>query len=155
MAEQGLSAYSQRELRQLAKAFTLMGDEAIDESREAAGKMAEFARDEIKQAGYSRQKSAGAVKKTVDGIKVSKSSKTGRLDIGFASQRLSGGGSTQKLWAGLEFGSNRFKQFPTYSGRFGRGSRGWFIYPTLRDIQPQLTKRWEEVANTIVKKWAN
>ncbi len=155
MAVEDSSAYNQRELRLLAKAFTLMGDEAVNEAKEAAGKMADFARDEIKQAGYQRQKAAGAVKKTVDGIKVSKSSKTGRLDIGFASQRLSGGGSTQKLWAGLEFGSDRFKQFPSYSGRLGRGSRGWFIYPTLRKIQPELTKQWEQVADSIVKKWAN
>ena len=155
MAEQGLSQYSQRELRQLAKAFNLMGDEAVSEAKEAAGKMAEFARDEIKQAGYRRQKAAGAVKAVVDGTKVSKSSKTGRLDIGFASQRLSGGGNTQKLWAGLEFGSDRFKQFPSYSGRYGRGSRGWFIYPTLRKIQPELTKQWEQTADAIVKKWAN
>lgn len=155
MAEEGLSQYSQRELRQLAKAFSLMGDDAVDEAKQVAGEMAEYARQEIRQAGYERQKAAGAVRAVVDGTKVSKSSKTGRLDIGFASQRLSGGGNTQKLWAGLEFGSNRFKQFPTYSGRFGRGSRGWFIYPTLRKIQPELTKKWEQTADTIVKKWAN
>jgi hypothetical protein len=68
-------------------------------------------------------------------------------------QRLSGGGNTQKLWAGLEFGSNRYKQFPSYSGRLGRGSRGWFIYPTLRRIQPELTKKWEDAADSIIKKW--
>jgi hypothetical protein len=155
MAEQGLSAYSQRELRQLAKAFSLMGDEATDEAKQVAGQMAEYAAKEIRSAGYERQKAAGAVRKVVDGAKVSKSSKTGRIDIGFASQRLSGGGNTRALWAGLEFGSNRLKQFPSYSGRYGRGSRGWFIYPTLRKIQPELTKQWEEVADTIVKKWAN
>ncbi len=41
---------------------------------------------------------------------------------------------------GIEFGSNKFKQFPAYSGRQGRGSRGWFIYPTLRRIQPELIR---------------
>jgi hypothetical protein len=155
MAEQGLSAYSQRELRLLGKAFTLMGDEAVDEAKKYANEVADFARTEIVKSGYQRDKAAGAVRKVVDGAKVSKSSKTGRLDIGFASQRLSGGGDTRKLWAGLEFGSNRFKQFPSYSGRYGRGSRGWFIYPTLRQIQPELTNRWEKVADMIIKKWGN
>jgi len=155
MAEQGLSAYSQRELRQLGKAFSLMGDEAISEAKEVAGKMADFAVKEIRQAAGTRTKAAGAVRAVADGAKVSKSSKTGRIDVGFASQRLSGGGNTKQLWAGLEFGSNRFKQFPAYSGRFGGGSRGYFIFPTLRKIQPELTKQWEQVADTIVKKWAN
>ena len=153
MSDDALSAYSKRELAKVAKAFTLMGDEAVDEARSVAGDLASYALGEIKSAAKSRTKAAKAVRAVADGAKVSKSSKTGRIDIGFASQRLSGGGNTQKLWAGLEFGSNRFKQFPVYSGRLGRGSRGWFIYPTLRKIQPELTKRWEESADNIIKKW--
>ena len=153
MADEGLSAYSKRELGKVAKAFSLMGDEAVAEARSVAGDLATYAANEIKSAARSRSKAAGAVQRVADGAKVSKSSKTGRIDIGFASQRLSGGGNTQKLWAGLEFGSNRYRQFPTYSGRLGRGSRGWFIYPTLRKIQPELTKKWEEAADSIIKKW--
>lgn len=155
MTEAGFSAYSKRELGQLAKTFGKMGEEALIEARKMAGELADFALKEIQQAGYSRTKAAGAVRTTVDGATVSKSSKTGRIDIGFARQRLSGGGNTQQLWAGLEFGSNRFKQFPGYSGRFGRGSRGWFIYPTLRKIQPELTDKWEKSADRIIKEWAN
>ena len=141
MSEEGLSAYSQRELRQLAKAFSLMGDDAVEESKRIAGTLAEYATKEIQSAAYRRTKAAGAVRRVADGAKVSKSSKTGRIDIGFASQRLSGGGNTQKLWAGLEFGSNRYKQSPSYSGRVGRGSRGWFIYPTLPRWQPSAASR--------------
>ena len=153
MADEGLSAYSKRELAKVAKAFSLMGDEAVSEAKSVAGDLASYAANEIKSAARGRTKAAKAVQAVADGAKVSKSSKTGRIDIGFASQRLSGGGNTQKLWGGLEFGSNRFKQFPTYSGRLGRGSRGWFIYPTLRRIQPELTKKWEKVADSIIKKW--
>ena len=153
MADEGLSAYSKRELARVAKAFSLMGDEAVSEAKSVAGDLASYAANEIKSAARGRTKAAKAVQAVADGAKVSKSSKTGRIDIGFASQRLSGGGNTQKLWAGLEFGSNRYKQFPSYSGRLGRGSRGWFIYPTLRRIQPELTKKWEDAADSIIKKW--
>ena len=153
MADDGLSAYSKRELARVAKAFSLMGDEAVSEAKNVAGDLASYAANEIKSAARGRTKAAKAVQAVADGAKVSKSSKTGRIDIGFASQRLSGGGNTQKLWAGLEFGSNRYKQFPSYSGRLGRGSRGWFIYPTLRRIQPELTKKWEDAADSIIKKW--
>jgi hypothetical protein len=161
--EQQAEAYNKRELAKVAKAFSLMGDEAVDEARNAAGSLAAFALSEIRSAAATRTQGQKAVSRIAQGAKVSKSSKTGRIDLGFASQRFSGGGSTQKLWGGFEFGSSirprkdgtirRLNQFPTYSGRFGGGSRGWFIYPTLRKIQPELTKKWEEVANSIIKKW--
>lgn len=153
--EVDFSPYSKRELASLAKTFTVMGEEAIEGAQRASYDIAILAQDKIKSAGYSRTKSAGAVRRVVDGSTVSRTSKTGRLSFGFASQRLSGGGSTQQLWAGLEFGSNKFKQFPAYSGRFGAGSRGWFIYPTLRQIQPQLTLMWMKQVNEIVKNWKN
>lgn len=157
MAEEGLSAYSKRELAQLAKAFTLMGDEAVEEARKIAGSLAEYALTEIKQAGYARTKSNKTIRRVVDGATISKSSKTGRIQLGFARQRLSGGGNTQQVWGALEFGdsSGRYPQFPTWSGKYGAGSRGWFIYPTLRRIQPELTRRWEEAASRVVKKWTS
>jgi hypothetical protein len=87
------------------------------------------------------------------GAKVSKSSKIGEISYGFAAQKFSGGGTTQQLWAGNEFGSNTKKQFPVWSGREGRGSRGWFIYPTLRRIQPEIVKRWENAFVKVVKEF--
>jgi hypothetical protein len=57
------------------------------------------------------------------------------------------------LWAGFEFGSNKFKQFPAYSGRQGRGSRGWFIYPTLRQEQKNIVAQWTRAFNKILDKW--
>lgn len=149
------SAYSKRELASLAKTFTVMGEEAVEGARQVSYEIATLAQDRIKAAGYSRTKSAGAVRKVVDGSTVSRSSKTGRLSFGFAGQRLSGGGTTQQLWGGLEFGSDKFKQFPSWSGRFGSGSRGWFIYPTLRAIQPELTLKWMREVNKVIKNWKN
>lgn len=132
-----------------------MGDEAVEGARKVSYEIASLAQDKIKSAGYSRTKSAGAVRRVVDGSTVSRSSKTGRLSFGFAGQRLSGGGTTQQLWGGLEFGSDKFKQFPSWSGRFGSGSRGWFIYPTLRAIQPELTLKWMQEVNKVIKNWKN
>ena len=148
------SAFTQRELGRLAKTFTLMGDEAVENSRQVAFDIAEMAKDEIRSAGYRRTKSGQAVKRVVDGASVSRSSKTGRLSYGFAGQRFSGGATTQMLWGGLEFGSDKYKQFPNWSGRYGRGSRGWFIYPTLRKIQPELTKKYIKAMADVVKRWS-
>jgi hypothetical protein len=155
MASEAVSAYSQKELRQLAKAFSLMGDDAISKAKTVSYDLANYAKIEITKAGYQREKSAKAVRKVVDGASVSRSSKTGRLSYGFAGQRFSGGATTQVLWRGLEFGSKNYKQFPTWSGRYGRGSRGWFIYPTLREVQPELTQRWTNEMNNVVKVWDN
>jgi hypothetical protein len=75
------------------------------------------------------------------------------LSFGFVSQKFSGGGTTQQLWGGYEFGSNKFKQFPIWSGSQGRGSKGWFIYPTLRAEQPNIIAKWENAFTEILKEW--
>ena len=132
-----------------------MGDEAVEESRKVAYDISLLAQSEIKSAGYSRTKANKAVRRVVDGASISRSSKTGRLSYGFAGQRFSGGGSTKILWRGLEFGSKNFRQFPAFSGRLGRGSKGYFIFPTLRKIQPELTLKYVKAMNDAVKGWAN
>jgi hypothetical protein len=77
------------------------------------------------------------------------------LSFGFAGQKFSGGGTTQQLWGGNEFGSNKYKQFPIWSGSSpkGRGSNGWFIYPTLRAIQPEIIAKWENAFDKILKEF--
>jgi len=149
------SQFTQRELRQLAKRFSLMGEDAVDEARKTSNELAAMALGEIKQTARTRKVAAKGTNRMVDGARVSKTSKTGQLSFGFASQRFSGGATTQMLWPGLEFGSNKLKQFPSYSGRFGRGSRGWVIYPTLREIQPKLTEEWVSAMDKVVKEWPN
>jgi len=61
--------------------------------------------------------------------------------------------TTQQLWGGSEFGSNKFKQFPIWSGSTGRGSTGYFIYPTLRAEQSYLITEWEKAFTDIVKRF--
>lgn len=146
-------AFDKTELRQLYKAFQVLGDEAKDEARLASNNLAAYLQKEIRQAGYARTFGSKAVRRIVDGSRVKKSSTTGEITYGFSSQRFSGEANTKTLWAGYEFGSNRWKQFPTYSGRQGRGSRGWFIYPTLRKNQDYIVREWTKSFNRILNKW--
>lgn len=150
--EQGL-AYDRRELAQLIKAFKAMDAEATKVAAETGFELSKFVSGEVKSAGYSRYINPTAVRRIVDGVSVSKTSKVGQVSYGFARQRFSGGGTTRQLWPGFEFGSKRFKQFPTYSGRFGRGGRGYFIFPTLRRLQPELVRKWEDKFADILKIW--
>lgn len=146
-------AYDRQELRRIIGAFKAMEDAAVDEAKKESSALAEYASWEIKKTALERVVSGTAVRRVADGVRISKSSKIGEFSYGFASQRFSGGGTTQILWAGLEFGSNRYRQFPTRTPRNGKGNSGYFIYPTLRKIQPELVRKWEEAFDRILRKW--
>ena len=150
MASEAIS-YDKAELRAITKSFKAMDDESIDQAKKVSNELATYVQGKIIEA-------SGRTRNLLDdriaaGSRVSKSSKIGEMSFGFVSQRLSGGGTTQQLWGGAEFGSNKKKQFPVWSGKEGRGSRGWFIYPTLRTEQPEILKRWETGFSDIIKKY--
>lgn len=146
-------AYDKRELRSIITAFKAMDSEAVDAAKRESFALAQFAANEVKAYGITRQFGQSVVNRITSGVKVSKSSKVGEFSYGFASQRFSGGGSTKDLWAGYEFGSNRYRQFPRRTPTKGRGNSGYFIYPALRKIQPELVKKWEEAFSKILKEW--
>ncbi len=146
-------SYDRRELRSIITAFKAMDDEAVDAAKRESGALAQYAANQIKAYGITRTFGQAVVNRITTGVKVSKSSKVGEFSYGFASQRFSGGGSTKELWAGYEFGSNRYRQFPRRTPTKGRGNAGYFIYPTLRKIQPELVKQWEEAFSRILKEW--
>ena len=152
MANEPIS-YDRRELRSIMAAFKAMDEESIDQAKRESNALAQFAADRIKVTARTRTVAADAVQRVAEGVRISKSSKIGEFSYGFASQRFSGGGTTQILWVGLEFGSNRFKQFPRRTPTKGRGNSGYFIYPTLRQIQPELVRKWEDAFSKILKKW--
>ena len=151
MATEGIS-YDKAELRAIIKSFKAMDEEALTQAKQATSELATFVQGKIKAAAASRTRNL-VDNRVADGSKVSKSSKVGEISFGFAGQKLSGGATTQQIWGGVEFGSNKYKQFPVWSGREGRGSRGWFIYPTLRSVQPEIIKKWEESFSKIVKEY--
>ena len=144
-------AYDKTELRKIYAAFKAMDDEAVAAAKRESSALAIYLQEKIQaKAGDAHNKVAPMI---AEGSRVSKSAKTGEISFGFASQKLSGGGTTQMLWGGYEFGSNKFHQFPVWSGKEGRGSRGWFIYPTLRAEQPHIVNEWENAFERILKEW--
>ena len=151
MATEAIS-YDKNELRAIVRSFKAMDDQALAQAKEATSELATFVQGKIKATAASRTRNL-VDNRVADGSKVSKSSKVGEISFGYAGQKLSGGATTQQVWGGVEFGSNKYKQFPVWSGREGRGSRGWFIYPTLRSVQPEIIKKWEESFSKIVKEY--
>ena len=152
MASDAIS-YDKAELRAITKAFKAMDDKAIEQAKTVSGGLAEFVADKVKAAARQTRAIPKVASRIAEGSRVSKSSKIGEISYGFASQKFSGGATTRDLWGGAEFGSNKFKQFPVWSGREGRGSRGWWIYPTLRSVQPEILKKWENGFSEIVKRF--
>ena len=144
-------AYDKAQLRAITSSFKAMDDEAVAQAKESSSAIAEYLKIKILDAAY--QTSYIGDDRIAEGSKVSKSSKIGEISFGFAGQKFSGGGTTQQLWGGYEFGSNKYKQFPLWSGREGRGSKGWFIYPTLRAEQPHIVTEWENAFSKILKEW--
>lgn len=144
-------AYDKSDLSGIYKAFKAMDEEAVTQAKKESNALATYLQGKIVGAAGSNNNNVAS--KIAAGSTVSKSAKTGELSFGFARQKLSGGGTTQQLWGGYEFGSNKFKQFPIWSGREGRGSRGYFIYPTLRAEQPYIINQWENAFSKILKEW--
>jgi len=158
--------YSQKELRQISKVLRTMSEIAVVESKKRVQEIAQRELDAIRAAASGRGKVA---KRIADGGKVKKSSLLGEISFGFASQKFSGGATTQfntrndppgnrkGIGAATEFGSAKYPQFPRWSGPMpkGPGSRGWFIYPTVRALQPTIIKEFEEVILEIRKEFIN
>ena len=144
-------ALDKTQLRAVMKAFKDMDEQAQIEAKNQTGQISDFARTKI--IGSAKKSFNKADDRIAEGSKVKKSSKIGEITFGYIGQKFSGGGDTKQLWGGFEFGSNKYKQFPVWSGREGRGSRGWFIYPTLREIQPEIVSRWTAAFGRVLKEW--
>ena len=130
-----------------------MDGEALDQAKKVSAEIAEMLKDKIIRKAQTRQIAGASARRIAEGAKVSASSKIGELSLGYAGQKYSGGGTTQQLWPGMEFGSNRLKQFPRRTPRVGRGNKGYFIYPTLTENQRELIAKWEESFDRILREW--
>ena len=150
MAAETIS-YDKAQLRGIIGAFKAMDEQAVAEAKGVSNGLATYLQSKITSVAQGRPNQAAL--RVAQGSRVSKSSKIGEISFGFVSQKFSGGATTQQLWGGYEFGSNKYKQFPVWSGREGRGSRGYFIYPTLRAEQPHIIAEWESAFTKILKEW--
>jgi hypothetical protein len=157
-------AYDKRDLNKIAKVLRQMSETAVSESKRQVQELAQKELDLIRRIAASRGKAADRI---AQGGKVKKSSLLGEIQFGFANQKFSGGATTQfntrndtkgnrkGIGAAHEFGSKNYPQFPRWSGPMpkGPGSRGWFIYPTVRHLQPTIIKEFENIILTIRKEW--
>ncbi len=86
--------------------------------------------------------------------------------IGGAKGRASGGANAGQLLFGNEFGGERNAKgsmsafpnggfrFPERSDREGRGNKGYWIFPSLKEMQPTIRRRWFTAVTKVMDNWA-
>ena len=154
VAEAASAGWDRQDLKLLLKSYKAMSDEAIDQSKKVSNELATKMSDYIKSAARNSSRRT-TNSRIANNVKVSKSSKIGEFAYGFKSQRLfSGGANTLDVLYGSEFGSVRYNQFPPRSAQMsGGGASGYFIFPTLRQRQPEIVREWETAFDRIVKEY--
>jgi hypothetical protein len=158
--------FDKRQLNQISRIFRNMDDMAKEKAKQKIQELVGRQLSAIRSAAGARGKVAQRI---ADGGEVKKSSLQGELKFGFAGQKFSGGATTQfntrndppgkrpGIGGGFEFGSKRFPNMPRWSGPMpkGPGSRGWFIYPTIRATQPEIIKEFEDIVISLGKEWSD
>jgi hypothetical protein len=75
------------------------------------------------------------------------------VTIGGSKLKFSGGAVSGMVVMGNEWGSSN--GFPNGGKRFPENlyPRGNWIFPTLRDIQPEVTQRWKKAVTNVLDNW--
>ena len=163
-----------------SKAFEIkIKDTDIIAIRRTFSKMDEIAKDDMKKAAQDiAVEAASAVGSALQGtlqgqalaksIKVSNKSLTPYFTVGGSNPKLANGTPVGAIALGVEFGSYQdrprkrkgkapdyvgYKQFQPRSPRQGRGNAGYFIFPTLKALQPEITKKWVDQVDRIRREW--
>lgn len=86
--------------------------------------------------------------------------------VGGVKGRVSGGANAGQLLFGNEFGGERNAKgslstfpnggykFPERTARERRGNKGYWIFPTLKVMQPTIKRRWQEACVKVLDNWA-
>jgi hypothetical protein len=154
-----------KDYRGLLKALSLMDKEAQFELKNDVQSISAWTATNIKQAAYSHPvfpKQAIVVAQTVRAAR----DRVPSVYIGGNKGKASGGANAGQLLFGNEFGGDRnafgnvsaFKnggfRFPPRTSREGRGNTGYWIFPTLKAMQPEIKNRWFAACNKVMDNWA-
>ena len=152
-----------KDILAILKTFSKMDDIAKTDMKKAAKDIATVAASAIGSALQATPQGQ-AIART---IKISNTFKKGPvITIGSGSAKLKSGTPVGAIIIGTEFGAyNNIKrerksgtyiglrQFDKRSPREGRGNAGYFIFPTLKALQPYITKKWVDEVDRIRREW--
>jgi hypothetical protein len=151
--------------RGLLKAISLMDKDAQGALKNDVSSISAWTAQGIQQAGFAHQvypRQAFIVAQTVRPAR----DRVPTVYIGGSKGRVSGGANAGQLLFGNEFGGNRNAignktafpnggyRFPVRTSREGRGNKGYWIFPTLKAMQPEIKRRWLSSVNKVMDNWA-
>lgn len=67
-----------------------------------------------------------------------------------ARAQIAGGSNRVRWFAGHEFGSVRFRQFPARSARRGAGNAGYFLYPAVYENMPRALTAYGQMLEDLL-----
>jgi hypothetical protein len=152
------------QLRGLLKALNQMDDDSKKALKEDVASISAWTANGIRMAGYvgsPMPAQTAIVAQTVRGNK----DRIPNVTIGGSRGRASGGAKAGILLFGNEFGSDRNTfgsagnfpnggyKFPARTPGQGRGNRGYWIFPTLKAMQPEITRRWKNSVEKVLDNW--
>lgn len=146
MADEITVGFDRQQIGSILRSFKAMDDEAVNQARQVGGDLAEFAAGKVRD--YALGSQYVATRRVANSVTIKRMSKIGEFSYGKKSDRyFSGGASTLDMVYGLEFGAVNYPQFPP------RNKKGYFIYPTLRRIQPEILKKWVAAFDEIIERF--
>ena len=150
-----------RELRGLYDALKAMDKAANDSLKDEVTAISKWTQQGIVYASYSapmpKQAAivAGSIRANRDRIPY--------LTIGGTKGKAKNGTSSGVLLFGSEFGAsptskagafpNGGRRFPYRSAKQGKGSAGYWIFPALKAMQPEITDRWKAAVDRVLNHW--
>lgn len=154
----------QTQLRGLYSAFKAMDEDANGALKDDVASISNWTATAIKQAAFGfspMPRQAAIVAQTVRFNR----DRVPNVTIGGSKGRASGGANAGQLLFGNEFGGNRNTKggastfpnggykFPARSPKEGRGNKGYWIFPTVKLLQPEITARWKLAVEKVLNNW--
>lgn len=139
----------------LLKTFNKMGKAANKDLRDASWAIAKDVASEITASATGASATGGnpfQAQAVATGVKPYRD-RLAKIKISGKRQVASGGATVEDLLWGAEFGSNKYKQFKPRTPKTGRGNVGYFIFPTLKRLQPKIRRDWIKAVEQVADIW--
>ena len=147
----------QSDLRGLYAAFRKMDDNSKLSLKDDVTSISQWSAGEM-QLSYNLNPFPAQAQKVAATIRANKD-RVPNVTIGGSKGRFSGGAVSGQVLFGSEFGgpspfAKGGRRFPDRSPAQGRGNEGYGIFKVLKQIQPELTRRWKEAVDKhVIKVW--
>lgn len=143
------------DIKAILRTFKRMDQIASKDLRDLSTELAQEIATAIQAAASFAEARGGNSRQAVavaDTIKVNRD-RVPSITIGGSKAVTSSGAKAGNLLFGTEFGARKYKQFPRRSPKEGRGNAGYFIFPTLKMMQPRIRDKWVQGVDKIREEW--